>query len=166
MQGTPIRGPTQSTRGRRDLFTATAIRKHRDGILAADRLGLSNARFEGLNQRVALVVRRAFGFHSATAALALVMLSADPINLTLPSDKASVITHTHAGRASLPSSRRPLNHGPMEPIHRGVPLKVECPRQVGHEAVLQLQCPCKRSNLAPKCEPVLRHGVLLLARGC
>lgn len=60
------------------------IRKHRDGILAAIRLGLSNARLEGLNQRVALIVRRAFGFHSATAALALVMLSAGPINLALP----------------------------------------------------------------------------------
>ena len=36
------------------------------------------------NQRVALIARRAFGFHSATAALALVMLSAGPINLSLP----------------------------------------------------------------------------------
>lgn len=60
------------------------IRKHRDGILAAIRLGLTNARLEGLNQRVRLIVRRAFGFHSAQAALALVMLSAGPIDLTLP----------------------------------------------------------------------------------
>ncbi|MBW3577997.1 MAG: transposase [Actinobacteria bacterium] len=60
------------------------IRKHRDGILAAIRLGLSNARLEGLNQRVRLIVRRAFAFHSAAAALALVMLSCGPINLTLP----------------------------------------------------------------------------------
>lgn len=60
------------------------IRAHRDGILAAIRLGLSNARLEGLNQRVRLIVRRAFGFHSATAALALVMLSCGPITLTLP----------------------------------------------------------------------------------
>ncbi len=66
------------------------IRKHRDGILAAIRLGLSNARLEGLNQRVALIVRRAFGFHSARAALALVMLSAGPINLTLPWEKPAV----------------------------------------------------------------------------
>ena len=60
------------------------IRRHRDGILAAIRLGLTNARLEGLNQRVRLIMRRAFGFHSARAALALVMLSAGPINLTLP----------------------------------------------------------------------------------
>jgi len=60
------------------------VRAHRDGILAAIRLGLSNGRVEGLNRRVRLIVRRAFGFHSATAALALVMLSCGPINLTLP----------------------------------------------------------------------------------
>jgi transposase len=35
------------------------------GILAAIRLGLTNARLEGLNQRVRLIMRRAFGFHSA-----------------------------------------------------------------------------------------------------
>jgi transposase len=62
---------------------ARTVRKHREGILAAIRLGLTNARLEGLNQRVRLIMRRAFGFHSATAALALVMLSAGPINLRL-----------------------------------------------------------------------------------
>jgi transposase len=60
------------------------IRKHREGILAAIRLGLTNARLEGLNQRVRLIMRRAFGFHSAKAALALVMLSAGPVTLALP----------------------------------------------------------------------------------
>jgi len=63
---------------------ARTVRKHREGILAAIRLGLTNARLEGLNQRVRLIMRRAFGFHSAQAALALVMLSAGPINLRLP----------------------------------------------------------------------------------
>lgn len=60
------------------------VRRHRDGILAAIRLGLSNGRVEGLNRRVRLIVRRAFGFHSAKAALALVMLSCGPVTLTLP----------------------------------------------------------------------------------
>jgi transposase len=60
------------------------IREHREGILAAIRLGLTNARVEGLNNRVRLITRRAFGFHSAKAAAALVMLSCGPINLTLP----------------------------------------------------------------------------------
>ena len=60
------------------------IRTQRDGILAAIRLGLSNGRAEGLNNRVRLIVRRAFGFHTAEAALALVLLSCGPIRLTLP----------------------------------------------------------------------------------
>jgi Transposase len=51
------------------------IRKHRQGILAARRLNLSNARAEALNNKVKLIVRRAYGFHSARAALALVHLT-------------------------------------------------------------------------------------------
>ena len=46
--------------------------------------GISNGRVEGLNTKVRLIVRRAYGFHTAEAALALVMLGAGPINLTLP----------------------------------------------------------------------------------
>lgn len=60
------------------------IRKHRDGILAARRLGLSNARAEALNNNVKLIVRRAYGFHSARAALALIHLTCGPVELTLP----------------------------------------------------------------------------------
>lgn len=66
---------------------ARTIRIHRDGILAAVRLGLTNARVEGLNNRVRLITRRAFGFHSAKAAAALVMLSCGPITLMLPHEK-------------------------------------------------------------------------------
>ncbi len=60
------------------------IRKHRDGILAARRLKLSNARAEALNNKVKLIVRRAYGFHSARAALALIHLTCGPVELTLP----------------------------------------------------------------------------------
>ena len=60
------------------------IRKHREGILAARRLTLSNARAEALNNKVKLIVRRAYGFHSANAALALVHLTCGPITLQLP----------------------------------------------------------------------------------
>ena len=59
------------------------IRKHREGILAARRLNLSNARAEALNNKVKLIVRRAYGFHSANAALALVHLTCGPVTLTL-----------------------------------------------------------------------------------
>jgi transposase len=64
------------------------IRKHREGVLAARRLKLSNARAEAQNNKVKLIVRRAFGFHSAQAALALVHLTCGPITLTLPHEQA------------------------------------------------------------------------------
>jgi transposase len=60
------------------------IRKHRDGILAAIRLGINQGRTEALNNKVRLITRRAYGFHSANAALALVMLTCGPITLHLP----------------------------------------------------------------------------------
>ncbi len=60
------------------------IRKHRTGILAAIRLGLNNARHEALNNKVRLITRRAYGFHSAGAALALVHLCCGPITLRPP----------------------------------------------------------------------------------
>jgi transposase len=60
------------------------IRKHRDGILAAIRLGINQGRTEALNNKVRLITRRAYGFHSAQAALALVMLTCGPITLRLP----------------------------------------------------------------------------------
>jgi len=63
------------------------IRKHRDGILAARRMNLSNARAEAMNNRVKLIVRRAYGFHSAQAALALIHLTCGPVTLTLPHEQ-------------------------------------------------------------------------------
>jgi transposase len=60
------------------------IARHRDGILAAIRLGITNARTEAMNNKVRLITRRAYGFHSAKAALALVMLTCGPITLQLP----------------------------------------------------------------------------------
>ncbi len=67
---------------------AKTIRKFRDGILAAIRLKINNARAEGLNNHVRLITRRAYGFHSPKAALALVMLSCGPIELQLPHERS------------------------------------------------------------------------------
>jgi hypothetical protein len=50
-------------------------------------LGLSNARAEALNNKVKLIVRRAYGFHSARAALALILLACGPVTLTLPHER-------------------------------------------------------------------------------
>ena len=63
---------------------ARTMRERRDLILNAIEHGISNGRVEGLNTKVRLIVRRAYGFHSADAALALVMLAAGPTTLLLP----------------------------------------------------------------------------------
>jgi transposase len=60
------------------------IRRHRDGILQAIRLGINQGRTEALNNKVRLITRRAYGFYSAQAALALVMLTCGSITLTPP----------------------------------------------------------------------------------
>lgn len=66
---------------------ARTIRKHKPGILAAVRLGINNARHEGLNRRVRLIINRAYGFHTAGAALALIMLTVGPITHVLPHER-------------------------------------------------------------------------------
>ena len=51
-------------------------------------MNLSNARAEALNNKVKLIVRRAYGFHSANAALALIHLTCGHITLQLPHEQA------------------------------------------------------------------------------
>jgi transposase len=63
---------------------ARTLRAHRDGILAAIRLGLSNGRLEGLNSKIRLISHRAFGFHSADPLIALIYLCCAGITIELP----------------------------------------------------------------------------------
>lgn len=63
---------------------AETIRRHREGILAAVTTGLTQARTEANNNKVRLITRRAYGFHTADAALALVMLTCGPITTRPP----------------------------------------------------------------------------------
>ena len=74
------------------IKAAKTIRKFRDGILASIRLKINNGRAEGLNNHVRLLIRRAYGFHTATAALALVMLTCGPITLVLPHERPRIRT--------------------------------------------------------------------------
>lgn len=69
---------------------AKTIHFRRDLILNAVEHWISNGRVEGLNTKVRLIIRRAYGFHSPDAALALVMLGAGPINLQLPHERTHV----------------------------------------------------------------------------
>lgn len=75
-----------ASRSRLDPFVklARTIRRHRDGILNAIRLGLNNGRLEGLNSRIRLISHRSFGFHSADPLIALVYLCCTRIVIDLP----------------------------------------------------------------------------------
>lgn len=79
----------RAQRSRLDAFVkcARTMRERRDLILNAIEHGVSNGRVEGMNTKVRLIIRRAYGFHSADAALALVMLAAGPVNLQLPHER-------------------------------------------------------------------------------
>ncbi len=46
-------------------------------------MGLSNARSEGNRNKVRTMIRRAYGFHTAEAALALIMLTCGTVKLEL-----------------------------------------------------------------------------------
>jgi transposase len=63
---------------------AKTITEQRDGILAAIRHGLSNARIEQINTQIRLITRRAFGFHSPQALIALAMLKLADLCPPLP----------------------------------------------------------------------------------
>jgi len=54
---------------------ARTITAQRAGIVAAIGHGLSNARVEAINTQIRMITRRAYGFHSASALIALAMLS-------------------------------------------------------------------------------------------
>jgi transposase len=69
------------------VTAASAIGKRRAGILTAVRLGVNDARHEGLNRRVRLIANRAYGFHSVNAALGLIMLTLGPIEHVLPHER-------------------------------------------------------------------------------
>lgn len=63
---------------------ARTITEQRDGIVAAIRHGLSNARVEAINTQIRLIARRAFGFHSAEALISLAMLKLGGLCPPLP----------------------------------------------------------------------------------
>jgi transposase len=54
---------------------AKTITAQRAGIVAAIEHGLSNARVEAINTQIRMITRRAFGFHSPDALIAIAMLS-------------------------------------------------------------------------------------------
>ena len=63
---------------------ARTITQQRNRILAAIRHRLTNARVESANTRIRLITRRAYGFHSPEALIALAMLSLGGLAPELP----------------------------------------------------------------------------------
>ena len=63
---------------------ARTIRKHKQGVLAAIEIGISNGRLEALNNKVRLLSHRAYGFHSADTLIAMIYLCCTGIQIALP----------------------------------------------------------------------------------
>jgi transposase len=63
---------------------ARTIRKHFDDIVAYIRLRLTNGLVEGINNKARMLTRRAYGFHSAGAVIAMIMLCCTNIWLAPP----------------------------------------------------------------------------------
>jgi hypothetical protein len=70
--------------GRQVISLTCALRRHRAGVPAAIRLGLSNGHLEGLNSRVRLIRHRSVGSHSAAPLIALIYLCCGGITIDLP----------------------------------------------------------------------------------
>ena len=72
-----------ASRSRLPAFVKVAktIREHLDDIVAYVRHRLTNGVVEGLNNKARLLTRRAYGFHSASAAIAMIMLCCTGIEL-------------------------------------------------------------------------------------
>jgi transposase len=63
---------------------ARTLGRYRDGILAAIRLGLTNARLEGLHNKVRLLSHGSYGFHSPQALISLIYLCCGGIPISPP----------------------------------------------------------------------------------
>lgn len=61
---------------------ARTIRKHIDGIVAYVETGLNNGRVEGLNGKIRVLTRRAFGFHDVWSLLSMITLCCSGLQLT------------------------------------------------------------------------------------
>jgi transposase len=63
------------------------IRTHRDEILAAVDLGLSNSKLAGLNSKIRLINHRRYRHHSAAAVTAMIHLCSSGLTITLPTQR-------------------------------------------------------------------------------
>lgn len=72
------------------IRVARTIRRHFDGVLAYVRTRLTNGLVEGINNKLRMVARRAFGFHSAGALIGMLFLTCGGIVLDPPIPRTKV----------------------------------------------------------------------------
>ena len=63
------------------------VRKHREHILAAVDLGLSNSKLEGLNSKIRLINHRGYGHHTPAAVIAMIYLCCSGLTINLPTGR-------------------------------------------------------------------------------
>lgn len=63
------------------------IKRHKDHILNAIRLGMSNARIEATNNKIKLIVRKAYGFRNIQNMIDMVYLVCSDLRVPLPNRK-------------------------------------------------------------------------------
>ena len=64
------------------------IKRHREHILNTIRLGMSNARIEATNNKIKLIVRKAYGFRNIQNMLDMVYLVCSDLRVPLPNRKS------------------------------------------------------------------------------
>ena len=64
------------------------VKRHKEHILNAIRLGMSNARIEAINNKIKLIIRKAYGFRNIQNMLDMVYLVCSDLRLTLPNRKS------------------------------------------------------------------------------
>ena len=69
----------------RDLYEK--IKRHKEHILNTIRLGLSNARIEATNNKIKLIIRKAYGFRNIQNMMDMVYMVCSKIQVPLPNRK-------------------------------------------------------------------------------
>lgn len=67
------------------------IKRHKDHILNTIRLGMSNARIEATNNKIKLIIRKAYGFRNIQNMLDMVYLVCSDLKLQLPNRKPMTV---------------------------------------------------------------------------
>ena len=70
---------------------ARKIRRHKEHILNTIRLGMSNARIEATNNKIKLIIRKAYGFQNIDNMIDLIYLVCSDLELPLPNRKGELL---------------------------------------------------------------------------